>query len=208
MPPGQGLINASTIRLIFWPMFALVVVTVGMFIVGGIAFVPTTVVLGPCLRDFTSPFWEERASPLASTTFDVEDATVRVCYGRPSARDRTVFGGIVPYRQLWRTGANEPTRIYTDGAIDIAGVEVGPGRYSLYTIPDTAEWRVFVTESVLHWGNDLLRGAQDKVVGVGAVPVDTTAQYVETFTITGESGTDSARMVLEWERTKIAIPVR
>ena len=196
------------VRSIVWPTLILGLTGVTTFVLTGVSLVPTTVALGPCLRDFTSPFWEERASPLASTTFEVGDGTVRVCYGRPSARERVVFGELVPYRQLWRTGANEPTRIYTNRTIDLAGIRLVPGRYSLYSMPDTNEWRVFITESVTHWGNDLRSGVRDKDVGVGIVPVDTTAEYVETFTISAEPAGDSALMVLEWERTRVVVGVR
>ncbi len=196
------------IRLIFWPSLLLVLTGLTAFVLTGVGLVPTTVALGPCLRDFTSPFWEERASPLSSTTFDVGDGAVRVCYGRPSARERVVFGELVRYRQLWRTGANEPTRLYTNRTVEVAGVRLVPGRYSLYTIPDTNEWRVFITESVTYWDNDLLSGARDNDVGVGIVPADTTADYIETFTISTESADDSVLMVLEWERTRVAVGVR
>ena len=196
------------IRLFFLPTLLLLLTGFTAFVLTGVALVPTTLALGPCLRDFTSPFWEERASPLASTTFYVGDGAVRVCYGRPSARERVVFGELIPYRQLWRTGANEPTRIYTNRTIDLAGVRLVPGRYSLYTIPDTNEWRVFITESVAYWGNDLLSGARDNDVGVGIVAVDTTEDNVETFTISTESADDSVLMVLEWERTRVAVGVR
>ncbi len=196
------------IRLIVWPILVLGLTGLTAFVVTGITLVPTTVVLGPCLRDFTSPFWEERASPLASTTFEVGDGAVRVCYGRPSARERVVFGGLIPYRQLWRTGANEPTRIYTNRTIELAGVRLAPGRYSLYSIPDTSQWRLFITESVTHWGNDLRSGTRDKDVGVGIVSADTTADYFETFTISAESDGDSVLMVLEWERTRVVVGVK
>lgn len=196
------------IRLIFWPALVLGLTGITAFVLTGVALVPATVALGPCLRDFTSPFWEERASPLASTTFQLGDGAVRVCYGRPLARERVVYGELIPYRQLWRTGANEPTRIYTNRTIDVAGVRLVPGRYSLYSIPDTNEWRVFITKSVTHWGNDLRSGARDKDVGVGIVAADTTADYVEAFTISAEPAGDSALMVLEWERTRVAVGVR
>ncbi len=133
------------IRLFFLPTLRLLLTGLTAFVLTGVGLVPTTVALGPCLRDFTSPFWEERASHLSSTTFEVGDGAVRVCYGRPSARERVVFGELVRYRQLWRTGANETTRLYTNRTIEVAGVRLVPGRYSLYTIPDTNEWRVFIT---------------------------------------------------------------
>ena len=196
------------IRLVFWPTLALVLIALTTLIVSGIALVPATLMLGPCLKDFTGAFWEPRESPLTSTTFDVGEGAVRVCYGKPSARGREVFGGMVPYRQLWRTGANEPTRIYSNRAFEIAGVSLPPGRYAMYSIPDTSEWRIFITKPVGEWRDDLLSGAPDRVIGVGVVPADTTADYVESFTISGRPEGDSAVMVLEWEWTRVTVGVK
>ena len=197
------------IRLVFWTVFGFVIGTVTAFIVTGISLIPTTVALGPCLKDYTSPnSYGVRASPLASITFDIDDHPVRVCYGRPSARERQVFGQLVRYRQLWRTGANEPTRLYTGHPISVAGIELDPGRYTLYTIPDEESWRLFISHSVLQWGNDISDGVRDQEVGVAIVPSDTTTGYVETFTISAEPDGSAANLVLEWERTRVVVPVR
>ena len=78
-----------------------------------------------------------RASPYDSATVAVAGTALKVCYGRPSSRGRTMIGGEhVPYGELWRTGANEPTTIHTPIPVSIAGVDLEPGSYSLYTIPD------------------------------------------------------------------------
>ena len=91
-----------------------------------------------------------RQSPLDSLTFTAANQRVKVCYGRPSARGRTMIGGSgVPYGKLWRTGANEPTVIFTPVALDIAGVRVQPGKYSLYTVPGEKEWEVIVNRSTV-----------------------------------------------------------
>jgi hypothetical protein len=196
------------IRLLFWTVFGFVLATATAFVVTGISLVPTTVALGPCLQDYTSPnSYGERASPLGSLTFDVDNHAVRVCYGRPSAREREVFGGMVPYGQLWRTGANEPTRLYTGHPISVAGIALGPGRYTLYTIPDRESWRLFINNSVLQWGNNMTDGVRDQEVGFTIVPSDTTTEYVETFTISAESDASAANLVLEWERTRVVIPI-
>ena len=196
------------IRLLFWLILGVVLTTVTAFVVTGISLVPTTVALGPCLKDYTSPnSYGERASPLASVSFEVGGHPIRVCYGRPSARERVVFGGLVRYGQLWRTGANEPTRIYTGHLISIAGIELVPGRYTIYTIPDEDSWRVFINHAVTQWGNDMTDGVRDQEVGFAVVPSDTTAEYVETFTITGEPDGSDATLVLEWARTRVAVPV-
>src|SRR5687767_9770988 len=82
-----------------------------------------------------------RQSPLDSLTFTAAKQTVKLCYGRPSARGRKMIGGDnVPFGKLWRTGANEPTVIFTPVALDIAGVKVEPGKYSIYSVPGAKEW--------------------------------------------------------------------
>ena len=197
------------IRLLFWAIFGFVIATTTAFIVTGISLIPTTVALGPCLKDYTSPnSYGERASPLASITFDVGGHPVRVCYGQPSARERQVFGELVRYGQLWRTGANEPTRFYTGHPISVAGIELDPGRYTLYTIPDEDSWRLFISHSVLQWGNDISDGVRDQEVGFTIVPSDTTAEYVETLTISAEPDGSETDLVLEWERTRVVVPIR
>src|SRR4051812_8140625 len=77
---------------------------------------------------------ETRKSPLDSVTFGVSGQQVKVCYGRPSARGRTMLGGAdVPYGKLWRTGANEPTIFYAPVRLTVAGVKGKPGGYSVWT---------------------------------------------------------------------------
>src|ERR671914_95434 len=79
---------------------------------------------------------ESRQSPLDSLTVMIADQPVKVCYGRPSSRGRTMLGGAhVPYGKLWRTGANEPTIFYAPVPLTVAGIKVSPGVYSLYTVP-------------------------------------------------------------------------
>ena len=81
-----------------------------------------------------------RRSPLDSLTFSVRNQPVKVCYGRPSARGRTMLGGpSVPYGRLWRTGANEPTVFFTPIPLKLAGIAVPPGTYFYRaTTPDGA----------------------------------------------------------------------
>ena len=80
---------------------------------------------------------------------------MKVCYGRPSLRGRQMLGTEhVPYGKLWRTGANEPTIFYTPVALQVAGIRVPPGVYSLYTVPGKTEWEVIVNRSITQWGHE------------------------------------------------------
>src|SRR5919106_2020659 len=116
-----------------------------------------------------------RQSPLDSLTFTAANQRVKVCYGRPSARGRTMIGGAgVPYGKLWRTGANEPTVIFTPVALEIAGVRVQPGKYSLYTVPGEQEWEIIVNRSTSQWGheNDYTDEVRAQEVGRGKAPAE------------------------------------
>jgi hypothetical protein len=155
---------------------------------------------------------EGRQSPLDSLTFTVAKQTVKVCYGRPSARGRTMIGGTaVPYSKLWRTGANEPTVIFTPVALEIAGVKVQPGKYSLYSVPGEKEWQIIVNRSTSQWGheNEYTKAVEAQEVGRGKVPAERVSAPVETFTISPDPASgETRRLVLTWEKTRVAIPIK
>lgn len=152
-----------------------------------------------------------RASPYDSVTVAAGTLQAKICYGRPSLRGRTMLGGEhVPYGKLWRTGANEPTIIHLASAAEIAGIAVEPGSYSLYTIPGAEEWTVIVNRSITQWGHESRYNddvaAQE--VGRATVAREEISEPIETFTIRSESaGSGSARLVLEWETTRVTVPI-
>ncbi len=175
----------------------------------GTALVPTWLGLGPCMRDWTSPVsYHERVSPLATLRAPVGSGEILLCYGRPSMRGRRVYGGLVPFDSLWRTGANEPTRLSTSRAITVAGIPLAPGRYSLYSIPASGAWELFVTRSVLHWGNDISPAVRAQEVGHARVTASALATPVETLTVHGEPADDSLLLQLDWETTRVTIPIK
>ncbi|MFP4622693.1 MAG: DUF2911 domain-containing protein [Gemmatimonadota bacterium] len=150
---------------------------------------------------------EGRSSPYDSTTIDVGDGQAKVCYGRPSLRGRTMIGGeAVPYDTLWRTGANEPTTIHLNVPARIAGIEVDPGSYSLYTIPrERAEWTLIVNRSTSQWGvesgyTDEVRGQE---VDRAQVVAEETESTIEQFTIRPAAG----GLAMEWQDTRVRVPI-
>jgi hypothetical protein len=153
---------------------------------------------------------EGRKSPLDSLTFSVGGKPVKVCYGRPSSRGRTMLGGeAVPYGKLWRTGANEPTIVSTPVALTVAGIRLTPGTYSLYTVPNAGEWEIILNRSTTQWGEESNYTAAVKAqeVGRGRVKADAVATPVDTFTIRSEAAGRGVSLVLEWEKTRVRIPV-
>jgi hypothetical protein len=151
----------------------------------------------------------QRSSPLDSTSAEVGRAAVKVCYSRPSVRGRKIMGGLVPFDQPWRLGANEATSLTVPFAADIAGVKVAAGTYSLYVVPGASVWTIVVNRDVQRWGIPLNDAVRAHDVGAGRVTPETLAAPVETFTLrfTPAVG-DATELIVEWERTRVRIPIR
>jgi DUF2911 family protein len=153
-----------------------------------------------------------RKSPLDSLTFPIADQSVKICYGRPSSRGRLMLGGKdVPFGKLWRTGANEPTIFFNPVPLTVAGIKVPPGVYSLYTVPGRREWEIIVNRSISQWGKEdqYTDAVKAQELGRGKVKSESLKAPVETFTIRAEPSGDKAEtLILEWEKTRVRIPVK
>ena len=153
----------------------------------------------------------KRASPYDSTAIVLGTARGQVCYSRPSLRGRHMIGGdAVPFGKLWRTGANEPTIVSLPVAATIAGLRVEPGSYSLYTIPNEKEWTIIVNRSTKQWGieNQYTAALQQQEVGRAQVSAEAVKDAIEQFTIrSAPAGQDRADLVLEWEHSRVKIPI-
>lgn len=146
-------------------------------------------------------------SPRDSVSLSVGGARVSVNYGRPSLRGRTAVGGVlVPWGQVWRTGANGPTRLRTDRELEIGGTRVPAGTYALYTLPTPTGWTLILNRRTGGSGRDYVQ-AED----FARVPVGTTspASPVERLTIHMEPSGESAGVIrVAWENTEVRIPFR
>jgi DUF2911 family protein len=151
----------------------------------------------------------ERPSALDSITVQVGGGTVKLCYSRPSARGRKIVGGLVPFDQPWRLGANEATSIHLPFAAEIAGVRVEPGTYTLYAIPGASKWQIVVNRGVQRWGVPISNEVRAGDVGGGTVTTESLGAPVETLTLKFAPATGNAtELVMEWEKTRVRIPIR
>ncbi len=162
---------------------------------------------GACTFRGTAPQLVQRASPLDSTQATIAGATVKLCYSRPSVRGREIMGGLVPFGEPWRLGANEPTRLTLPFAADVAGVRVPPGTYSLYVVPGRSSWEVHVNKAVDRWGIPIDAQVEAQDAGPGSVPVETLPAPVEQLTLRLVAGPPS-ELVVEWEKTRVRIPIQ
>jgi Protein of unknown function (DUF2911) len=149
--------------------------------------------------------------PPPSPTFELKGtiglADVQVVYSRPSARGRTIFGDLVPFGDVWRTGANASTKLTFSTDVHLEGNLVPAGEYALYTIPGEEESTIVISKNLSWWGaigyeskDDLIRFK---------VPTKHPSSMYESFTISFSDFTnDSAMLNMKWEHTKMAFTIR
>lgn len=136
---------------------------------------------------------------------DGEKAIIRVTYSRPVKNDREVFGKLVPYGKVWRTGANESTEIKFYQDVDLNGKKVKAGTYALFTIPGEKEWTIILNSDLDYWGAYKYNEKND-VVRVTA-PVSTLTEPLESFSVQFQSkGDKKGVMKLGWDKTVVEVP--
>lgn len=130
----------------------------------------------------------------------------KVTYSRPSKKGRTMLGGTEPFGQVWRLGANETTEIKLYQDITFGDKAIKAGTYSVYAIPDKAEWTIVFNTKLDTWG----AYDYDKTKDVARiqVPVGKTESEVEAFTITFDGKDASSVMVIAWENTMVKVPMK
>ncbi|HMO60918.1 MAG TPA: DUF2911 domain-containing protein [Ferruginibacter sp.] len=132
--------------------------------------------------------------------------SIQVNYCRPAAKGRKVFGDLVPYGKLWRTGANEATLISFTETVELAGKKIDTGTYALYTIPGIEVWEVILNKGINNWGTDGYKESQD-VLRFKLMPVKS-KENAETFTVQFASiKPESCTLQLHWEKLLLNIPV-
>lgn len=146
------------------------------------------------------------ASPPGTASVSFADGkTVTITYSRPSMKGRQIFGGLVPYGQIWRTGANSATSLKTDVDLTIGGAAVPAGSYTLYSIPGETGWKLVINKQTGQWGTDYDEKQDlarvDMKVAKNATPT-------EQFTITlDKTGGSSATLKLDWASTSASVAV-
>ncbi len=144
-------------------------------------------------------------TPPASPTFEVKGtigfAEVKVVYSRPSARERQVAGNLIPYNEVWRTGANASTKISFSEEVKLNGHPVPAGEYALYTIFTEEKATIILSKNLSWWGAIGYDPAEDFLRF--DVPVKHPSSHYETFTISFSDFTrNSANLNMKWEHTK------
>lgn len=157
------------------------------------------------LRIYTKQF-----SPQDAVSYTNENVEIDVSYSRPYKKDRDIFGGLVPYGETWRTGANEATTFTSNAELNIRGKRLPAGSYSIFTVPGKDSWKVIFNEQTGQWGVNFSGEAnktdEQDVLAVEVATVDSPDVF-EQFTISFEQMGEEIEMIMMWDQTLVVIPI-
>ncbi|MFN7545816.1 MAG: DUF2911 domain-containing protein [Acidobacteriota bacterium] len=141
------------------------------------------------------------ASPPAETAATIGGKAVSIKYNSPFVKGRKIFGGLVPYGQVWRAGANAATSLHTEAELTIGKLSVPKGDYTLFVLPEEKEWTLIVNKQTGQWGTEY---SQANDLGRVKMTVKPSNGLIESFQITL---TDKA-LTMQWENTVASVPVK
>lgn len=145
---------------------------------------------------------QQKASPAKSATATVNSNVITINYSSPSVKGRAIFGDLVPFDQVWRTGANEATTIEVSKDCTIAGNALKAGKYALFTIPAKGEWTVIINSVSNQWGAYKYDKAQDVFrFKTKTKAVDQTEMFMVTVS-------DAGKVTLAWDKVSTSFEIK
>ena len=146
----------------------------------------------------------KRPSPPAQAQCKLPDGkTITTDYSSPRAKGRQIFGGLVPYNEVWRTGANEATTFVTTANLNVEGKDVPAGSYTIFTVPAQDKWTLIINRKTGEWGIPY-HYESDELVRV-PMQVGKTSGPVENFTINYDQSGGGCTLQISWENTQASV---
>ena len=144
-------------------------------------------------------------SPTQTIKQDFGLSAIELIYSRPAMKGRKIFGDLVPWNKVWRTGANNATRLKFTDDVMIGGKALKAGEYALYTVPGDKEWEIIINKGSANWGTNYKQ--EDDVFRIKAMPMKLT-ETVENFTMQfANVKPNSTDLHIMWDKTAVAIPI-
>lgn len=144
-------------------------------------------------------------SPARDTSVTIAGKVIRINYSAPSIRGRKIFGGLEPYGHVWRAGANSATALHTDANLDIGGLSVPKGDYTLFVYLDPTQWQLVVSKATGEWGLDY---DQSRDLGRVKMEMSKPPKPIETYKMTlSSAGANKGKLQLAWENTIAEVPI-
>ena len=166
----------------------------------------TLVLVAVATLAFAQQDKSKRASPPAQAVCKFSDGkSITVDYSSPRAKGRKIYGGLVPYGEVWRTGANEATSFVTTADLTVGGKDVPAGSYTIFTVPTADKWTLIINKKTGEWGIPYKYESDELArvdMGVGKTPVP-----IENFTISFHEMGNGCHMYLDWENTRATVEI-
>ena len=159
---------------------------------------------------FVENIFSPRLSPKDSAKISLNDLDLKVEYNRPSKRERDIFGGLVPFNKVWRTGANEATTFSTNKDLLIDGALLKKGKYTIWSVPMENSWKVMFNTQQYEWGVDeKMEPMWDPNYDAIEleVPTQDLENTVERFTISFDNTVGDLKLTMAWDKTKVEVPI-
>ena len=189
-------------RLSPWLLMVFFVVACGVDTADEATDAPAEMVATTALDCVVMADTEGRPSPLQEVRFTYEGGEGLLCYGAPSARGREIMGELVPFGELWRGGADEPTTLHLSAPATLGEIALDAGSYSLYTIPGESDWEFFVNSNFERWGIPIDADVRSTEIGSFTAGARTTDEMVETLLYQHMEG----HLMLSWENVHVHLP--
>lgn len=148
---------------------------------------------------------QQYTSPRGTAALSLNGKKISVDYGRPSMHGRKIFGALVPYDQVWRTGANEATHFTTEADLMLGNIAVPKGTYTLYTLPAPQGWKLIVNRQTGQWGTPYKPEYEKTELARIDMQVESLPSAVEQFTISLAPNDAGGVLNLEWEQTRASL---
>jgi len=143
-------------------------------------------------------------SPPAETSVTIGGKKITIKYHSPQMHKRKIFGGLVPFNEVWRAGANEATALHTDADLEIKNLNVPKGDYTLFVLPTANSWQLIVNKQTGQWGLEYNQGRDLGRVAMDLAPSPTPID-VWKITLLGAGG-NKGNIRMEWEKTIATVP--
>jgi hypothetical protein len=149
----------------------------------------------------------KRPSPAASASCDLGGGkTIKTDYSSPRMKGRKIYGDLVPFGQVWRTGANESTTFVTSSDIQVGGTNVPAGSYTIFTVPNADKWSLVISRGTGEWGTQY--PGPDKDLARVDMKASKLPSPVENFTISYEKSGNGCTMNIDWETTRASVDIK
>jgi hypothetical protein len=147
-----------------------------------------------------------KPSPAASASCDLGGGkTIKTDYSSPRMKGRKIYGGLVPYGEVWRTGANEATTFVTSANVNVGGKDVPAGSYTIFTVPNADKWTLIINKKTGEWGIPY-KYESDELARVD-MKVSQLPSAMENFTISYAKSGSGCTLNIEWEKTKASVDI-